>query len=148
MTNKHYTIIYIYFRMKMKKTVKLFGHFMKTLFIAPITLSKIASKIYSTSTEKPRSTGPYLMIFGGLFLSSILFFSLQVVLDGSWAIGLFLYLCFCGCTARLRMNARKSLNISGHAIEDFFCSVILYPSVILQLEMTLNPYQPPNEESS
>ena len=134
--------------MKTKKTVKLFGHFMKTLFIAPITLSKIASKIYSTSTEKPRSTGPYLMIFGGLFLSSILFFSLQVVLDGSWAIGLFLYLCFCGCTARLRMNARKSLSISGHAIKDFFCSVILYPSVILQLEMTLHPYQTPNDESS
>jgi hypothetical protein len=133
--------------MKMKKTVELFGYFMKTVFIAPITLSKIASKIYSTSTEKPRSTGPYLMIFGGLFLSSILFFSLQVILDGSWAIGLFLYLCFCGCTARLRMNVRKSLRISGHAVEDFFCSVILYPSVIMQLEMTLNPCKPLNGES-
>ena len=131
--------------MKRKKTIKLFGLFMKNVFIAPITLSMIAGKIYSTSTEKPRSTGPYLMIFGGFFLSSILFFSLQVVLDGSWAIGIFLYLCFCGCTARLRMNARKSLHISGHAVEDFFCSVILYPSVILQLELTLNPPKPTNE---
>ena len=133
--------------MKIKKSTKLFGLFIKNVFLAPITLSRIATNLYSTSTEKPRSTGPYLMIFGGLFLSSILFFFLQVVFDGSWAIGLFLYLCFCGCTARLRMNARKNLLISGHAMEDFFCSVILYPSVTLQLEMSLNPYKEKKSES-
>ena len=108
------------------------------MFLAPIPLSKVAASIYSESTEKPKSALPYLTIFGGLFVSSIFFFVLQILLDGSWAIGLFLYLCFCCYTARLRMMARNKLYIDGHAMEDILCSIFLYPSVTMQLEMTLN----------
>ena len=108
------------------------------MFLAPITLSKVAASIYSETTEKPKSALPYLTIFGGLFVSSIFFFVLQILLDGSWAIGLFLYLCFCCYTARLRTMTRKKLFIAGHSIEDFLCSILLYPSVTMQLEMTLN----------
>ena len=108
------------------------------MFLAPIPLSKLAASIYSETTEKPKSALPYLTIFGGLFVSSIFFFVLQTLLDGSWAIGLFLYLCFCCYIARLRMMARKKLLITGHPIEDFLCSILLYPSVTMQLEMTLN----------
>ena len=111
---------------------------MKTIFLAPIPLSKVAAVVYSPSTEKPKHALPYLTIFGGLFVSAIFFFALQILLDGSWAIGLFLYTCFCCYIARLRLVTRKKLLISGHAIEDFLCSFILYPSVIMQLEMTLN----------
>ena len=124
--------------MKLKNSFKLFGWFVKTIFVAPIPLSKVAAVVYSPSTEKPKSALPHLTIFGGLFISSIFFFALQILFDGSWAIGLFLYICFCCYIARLRMVARKKLYIPGHAIEDFLCSIILYPSVIMQLEMTLN----------
>ena len=134
--------------MRLKRSAKLFGMLMKTLLLAPITLSKVAGKIYSTSEEKPKNTWPYVMMFGGLFLSSILFFALQTVLEGSWAIGLFLYLCFCGCTARLRMNARNKFCIKGHALEDFVCSVILYPSVAMQLEMTFISSKDTNVKSN
>ena len=101
-------------------------------------LSKVASAVYSESAEKPRSELPFLVVFGGLFISSIFFFSLQILCEGSWAIGLFLYLCFCCYTARLRMMARNKLYIDGHAMEDILCSIFLYPSVTMQLEMTLN----------
>ena len=108
------------------------------MFLAPIPLSKVAASIYSETTEKPKSALPYLTIFGGLFVSSIFFFVLQILLNGSWAIGLFFYLCFCCYTARLRMMIRKKLLITGHPIEDFLCSILLYPSVTMQLEMTIN----------
>lgn len=127
-----------YTRLKLKKSAFTFGLFIKTMFLAPITLSKVAASIYSETTEKPKSALPYLTIFGGLFVSSIFFFVLQILLNGSWAIGLFFYLCFCYYTARLRMMTRKKLLITGHPIEDFLCSILLYPSVTMQLEMTIN----------
>ena len=117
------------------------------MFLAPIPLSKVAASIYSETTEKPKSALPYLTIFGGLFVSSIFFFVLQILLDGSWAIGLFLYLCFCCYIARLRMMSRKKLLITGHPIEDFLCSILLYPSVTMQLEMTLNLGKDKTEKS-
>ena len=117
------------------------------MFLAPIPLSKVAASIYSETTEKPKSALPYLTIFGGLFVSSIFFFVLQILLDGSWAIGLFLYLCFCCYIARLRMMTRKKLLITGHPIEDFLCSILLYPSVTMQLEMTLNLGKDKTEKS-
>ena len=134
--------------MKIGESARLFAVFVKTLFLAPIPLSKAAAMISSKSTEKPKSAMPYLTIFGGLFVSSIFFFALQILLDGSWAIGLFLYLCFCCYVARLRMMTRKKLFISGHAVEDFLCSILLYPSVTMQLERTLNLGKDENVKSS
>ena len=36
------------------------------------------------------------------------------------------------------MNARNILDIPGHPLEDFVCSLILYPSVAMQIEMSMN----------
>ena len=135
--------------MELRRTIELFGLFVKTVFLAPISLSKSASKICGSSTEKhKRTTWPYAILFWGLFIGSISFFALQTILNGSWAIGMFLYFCFCGCVARLRMNTRNKLYISGHAIEDFIASIIMYPSVAMQLEMTLNARNKTNEQSN
>ena len=128
----------ILYRLKLGKSTKLFGRFIQAVIMAPIMLSKIAAKLNSQSPEKSNKTWRYLIIFGGLYIGTILFLSLQSILDGCWAIGLFLYVCFCGCTAKLRMSARNILGIPGHPVEDFVCSIILYPSVAMQLEMTMN----------
>ena len=128
----------ILYRLKLGKSAKLFGRFIQAVIMAPIMLSKIAAKLNSQSPEKSNKTWRYLIIFGGLYIGTILFLSLQSILDGCWAIGLFSYVCFCGCTAKLRMNARNILGIPGHPVEDFVCSLILYPSVAMQLEMTMN----------
>ena len=128
----------ILYRLKLGKSAKLFGRFIQAVIMAPIMLSKIAAKLNSQSPEKSNKTWRYLIIFGGLYIGTILFLSLQIILDGCWAIGLFSYVCFCGCTAKLRMNARNILGIPGHPVEDFVCSLILYPSVAMQLEMTMN----------
>lgn len=55
-------------------------------------------------------------------------------IKGAWVIGLFLYLSFCGCLTVLRKDLRDKLEINGSIIEDFFVSVIIYPSVVVQLE--------------
>ena len=123
--------------MTSKKSTQLFLMFLKNIFLAPISLSKAASEIYCGYGENPKNTWRHAILFWGLFLGSILFFSLQAILDGCWAIGVFLYFCFCACIAKLRMNARDKLYITGHPVEDFLCSLIMYPSVCIQLEMTL-----------
>ena len=45
------------------------------------------------------------------------------------------------------MMARKKLLITGHPIEDFLCSILLYPSVTMQLEMTINLGKDETEKS-
>ena len=130
--------MFSFFRIRKNNTGQLLGLYALNSFLAPLTLAKVASKIYSTSTKTPNKTWPYAILFWGLFLSFILFCLLQIKLDGSWAIAIFAYFCFCGCTARLRMKTRERINIPGNLIEDFLCSLIMYPSVAVQLSMTVD----------
>ena len=51
-------------------------------------------------------------------------------------IGLLTYLLFCGCVALIRTKTRDLLKIEGTIIEDLMVSVLIYPSVVVQLEMT------------
>ena len=129
--------------MNMKRTVRLFGLFLWNIFAAPITLAKIATKVYNKNSEKlpPSSSSiywPYALVFVPLFATCIFFCILQIMFKSAWAISLFIYLCFCATVAAVRMQTRQKLNISGHVVEDFLCSVILYPSVVAQMEMTLD----------
>ena len=122
----------------MKKTATLFGAFILNIFIAPITLAQIADHIYTKQSEKTSKCWFYSTIFVPLFGSSISFFLLQMKFNWAWAIGFFGYLTFCACIATVRMHTRDKLNISGHIIEDFISSFLLYPSVVVQLKMTLD----------
>lgn len=60
---------------------------------------------------------------------------MEVLVSGAWVIGLFSYFCFCGCMAVIRKETRNKLKIEGSIIEDFVVSVMLYPSVAVQLEV-------------
>ena len=60
---------------------------------------------------------------------------MEVLVSGAWVIGLFSYFCFCGCMAVIRKGTRNKLEIDGSIIEDFVVSVMLYPSVAVQLEI-------------
>ena len=123
--------------MKMGRTVKLFGGFILNIFIAPITISKVAGNIYNTSEQKSRKSAFLCGMVTLLFGSFVTFSILQFKFDWSWAIALFMYLGFCVCVATVRMHTREKLNISGHIVEDFASTLFFYPSVVLQLKMTL-----------
>ena len=77
-------------------------------------------------------------MFPFFFVTFITFSLLQYQFDWAWAIALFMYVCFCGCVTAVRTNAREKLKISGHVVEDFACSLVMYPSVAIQLEMALD----------
>ena len=62
---------------------------------------------------------------------------IEIWIKGAWVIGLFSYFCFCGCIAILRRDVRDKLGIVGSIIEDFVVTVVIYPSVAVQLETTI-----------
>ena len=121
----------------MDRTVKLFGAFALNIFIAPLTLSKVAGYIYNTSKDTTRKFTTFHVTLPLLFIGFVTFSVLHCKYEWAWAIAFLMYASFCGCVATIRMNARKKLNISGHVIEDIASSLILYPSVAVQLNMLL-----------
>ena len=72
---------------------------------------------------------------------------LGIFVEGAWVIGLFFYLCFCGCMAVIRTRTRNILNIKGSLIEDLLVSVILYPNVAVQMETTVATLHPEENEN-
>ena len=121
----------------MDRNMKLLGSFLINIFIAPVTISKVAGIIYKTSSSRRKFTSFHLilpLLFGGFAI----FGTLQCFgFTWAWAIALYMYLSFCGCVATIRTHARQKYQISGHFVEDFTSTLVLYPSVAVQLKMVL-----------
>ena len=129
----------VYFRFQKKKWAKLFGNFLLTTILAPLTLANVASRIDAKSTTKNNlKFWVLLLCFSSLFSLTITFYLLQILFPWAWSIGLVGHLAFSGCIAIVRMQTREEFNIPGHIIEDFLASVMLYPSVVLQMKMSLD----------
>ena len=75
--------------------------------------------------------------FCTLFVLSITLCALEIVVNGMWTIGLFAYICFCGCMAAVRGKTRDILGIEGNLVEDFVISLVFYPCVAVQLEVAI-----------
>ena len=120
--------------MKVNRVIKLFGRFVFNIPFAPFTLAKVGSRIYK-SFRRRHHYCVYTLLFFTLFILSILLCIMEVLVSGAWVIGLFSYFCFCGCMAVIRKGTRNKLEIEGSIIEDFVVSVMLYPSVAVQLEI-------------
>ena len=121
----------------MKRLIKLFGRFVFNIPFAPLTLAKVASRVYQKPLRRRKIYCLCLISFCTIFILSIVLCALEVVVNGMWAIGLFAYLCFCGCMAAVRGKARDKMDIEGNLVEDFVVSLIFYPCVAVQLEMTI-----------
>ena len=134
--NRNFVLFIGFIRIKINETLAMFGAVLLNVFLAPVTLAKIAGKIYCVPENKPR-WWPYAAVFIPLFVVCVMFCLLQMKYQWSWAIAFFIYLTFCGCAASVRMHARQQLNIAGHILEDFLACLFLYPSVVVQLEWTL-----------
>ena len=121
--------------MNVDRVSKLFGRFLFNVPFAPFTLAKVGSRIYKSFRIRHHYF-TYTFLFFVLFISSIVFCVVEFLSSGAWVIGLFSYFCFCGCMSVIRKRTRNTLGIEGSIIEDFVVSVILYPSVAVQLEET------------
>ena len=106
------------------------------IIIAPWSLSKVACVINEAPEAKSKKMWMYAVPSFVLFFLFILFHALNYAVTGFWAIGWFWYFGFCSYMAAIRFKVREIVGIHGNAIEDFLASVLLYPSVSLQLEET------------
>ena len=117
-------------------TLSFLKKFLLHIFIAPWSVSKIACKIKERKLGRRISIWWYAVPSVMLFSLFILFHILDLVIDGFWAMGWFLYFCFCCYVAAIRFKIREIVGIHGSGIEDFLSCVLLYPSVSVQIEET------------
>jgi len=119
---------------KMSSTSKLFLQFLANLIIAPLTVAKTSSRVISASTFWP------VLISLSIFLIMFVFLHLlQLAVDGSWALAWVFYIAFGSGVSIVRSRARVYLDIPGYPLEDLCVSLLLYPSVAMQMEISTQP---------
>merc|ERR1719508_345621 len=116
---------------KFFSTSKLLLHFIINLVLAPHTVAKTASRVISVSTF-----WPVVISLSFFLLMFVILHVLQIVVEGAWALAWISYIAFGSGVSFVRTRARNHLNIPGHPLEDFCLSLLLYPSVALQMEMS------------
>lgn len=121
--------------MQSDRILTLFGRLLFNIPFAPFTVAKVGTKVYK-SLRTRKYYYLYLFLLVSLLIVSIIMGVLGIFIEGVWVIGLFSYLLFCGCVALIRTKTRYLLKIEGSIIEDLMVSMLIYPSVVVQLDMT------------
>ena len=121
--------------MKLDRILTLVGAVLFNIPFAPFTVAKVGTKVYK-SLRTRKYYYLYLFLLVSLLIVSMIMVVLGVFIEGVWVIGLSSYLLFCGCVALIRTKTREMLKIEGSIIEDLMVSVMIYPSVVVQLDMT------------
>ena len=121
--------------MKLDSIITLVGRLLFNIPFAPFTVAKVGTKVYK-SLRTRKYYYLYLFLLVSLLIVSMIMVVLGVFIEGVWVIGLSSYLLFCGCVALIRTKTRDMLKIEGSIIEDLMVSVMIYPSVLVQLDMT------------
>lgn len=58
----------------------------------------------------------------------------EIEIPGCYAFAWICYIAFATLVTAARANVRSKYNINGNPLEDFFASLLVYPSVAIQLE--------------
>ena len=125
-------------RMNVPRVGHLFRKWLINIVIAPITTAKVSARIYGNNEKDRKKWWIYAVPSFCFFSLFILLHVLEIVIPGCWSMAWFFYLCFtCQITA-IRIKVREHYNINGNAAEDFFSSLILYPNVVTQLDLTIS----------
>jgi len=117
--------------------LRLFLGFVKNIFIAPFTMAKVAGRLHGKSSFWPVLVGLSLVLSLFLILNLSRVFTFGV--DGAWALGWVAYVTFAFGISILRSQTRERLGIRGNSLEDFLVTLVLYPSVALQLDLATQP---------
>lgn len=116
---------------------RLFMAFVRNILIAPFTLAKVAGRLHGKSAFWPTFVALSLLLSFSIILN--LCQSLIFKLDGAWSLAIVVYVIFSFLTGTLRGQVRDRMDISGSSVEDFLLSLILYPSVALQVDLATEP---------
>eukprot|EP00091_Calanus_sinicus_P009571 TRINITY_DN22359_c0_g1_i1.p1 TRINITY_DN22359_c0_g1~~TRINITY_DN22359_c0_g1_i1.p1 ORF type:complete len:149 (-),score=51.65 TRINITY_DN22359_c0_g1_i1:48-470(-) len=119
---------------KFLSTSKLFLLFIANLFLAPLTVAKTSARVISPSTF-----WPVLMSLSFFLLKFVFLHILQVIVDGAWALAWCSFIAFCSGVSMVRSRTRNHLGIPGHSLEDFCLTLLLYPCVAMQMELSTRP---------
>ena len=131
--------LFIIFRIKLNRILKLFGKLLFNIPFAPYTMANVGSKVYKSFRIR-HNFWLYSLFFFTVFLMFIILCFVGIFVSKDvWVIGLFSYLCFGACMAMIRRGARIQLKIEGSIVEDFVVSLFLYPCVAVQLELSTEP---------
>ena len=121
--------------LKLDRILTLFGRLLFNIPFAPLTMATVGTKVYKLLRTR-KYYYLYLFLLVSLLIVSVVMGVLGIFIKGVWVIGLFSYVLFCGCVSLIRTKTRDLLMIEGSIIEDLMVSVLIYPSVVVQLEMT------------
>jgi len=109
---------------------KLWWCWFKNIFICPLT-------VYSALVKHKINKGTALSLAITAAVSFIVWIALMIVIievEGIYALAWVFYLVFATVVTYARHTVREHHNINGNPIEDFFASMIMFPSVACQLE--------------
>lgn len=109
-----------------------FVQFLANFVIAPLSVGKAAGRVFS-----PSHRWPVTAILGMFLTMFVAFHIFQLAFDGAWALAWVFYISFGAITAAVRSEVRNVLSIRGSLLEDFILSLVIYPAVALQMDITL-----------
>jgi len=106
---------------------------LKTLLLLPFTMERVCRKLKLPSLL-------VAAILGALYLITLVYpllftFGPQQV-NFLWALALVAYLAFVSIIAGVRAKVRQRLGIDGSLLKDFLVTLVLWPSVAMQLDAT------------
>jgi len=117
-------------RTKEKKILSL--KFLLNIVFAPFSLAKCCRLLYGSYMFIPS-----IIYFSVLLAFFVILHIIQVGVGGAYALAWVCYIVFAFSVSLVRQGAREKLNIAGNILEDFCISLFLYPSVILQMQISL-----------
>ena len=122
--------------MKWSNSSRLFVKFLGNIFIGPLTISSVATKLNQyTKAKAILFTATAVTFFAGFIVCHALG---PFLVDNLWAVGWFMYLAYTALVTTVRSHARQVGGINGNVLEDFFASLLFYPNVAVQLDETVD----------
>ena len=116
--------------------MKLFISFCFNIFAAPHTVAMAMFRVRNPDSTKNRPSLTTLIPLALFLLLAVLLQVLQLAVEGVFVFALVFYIMFCAGVSISRGEVRRHLEIEGHPLEDFLLSLILYPSVALQMDIS------------
>jgi len=104
--------------------------FAKNIFMTPLVLYK------TNIRQGGQKTGSMMFAITAsiLWLAWIILHIVETEIPGSYAIAWICYIAFATIVTSFRASVRAEYDINGNPVEDFFASLMVYPSVAIQLD--------------
>jgi choline/carnitine/betaine transport len=116
---------------------------LKNIPLGPYNCAKAATIVWG---QKAWVMYIYAALAYGLFFLFVLFYFLEFLIDGSWALAWLFYILFVTVICSFRVAVRMAKGILGGPVEDWLCCLFCFPSVGAQIELELMEGLEPTKE--